>query len=88
MTAGLIQLQFIGPQDAYLTGNPQMTYFKSIFRSYSNFSKDLQKLQFENSVKFGSTHTCVIKNYGDLLSNLYLYILDLFTTLLKTFPLV
>ena len=74
MTAGLIQLQFIGPQDAYLTGNPQMTYFKSIFRSYSNFSKDLQKLQFENSVKFGSTHTCVIKNYGDLLSNLYLYI--------------
>ena len=42
MTAGLIQLQFIGPQDAYLTGNPQITYFKSIFRSYSNFSKDLQ----------------------------------------------
>lgn len=74
MTAGLIQLQFIGPQDAYLTGNPQMTFFKSIFRSYSNFSKELQKLQFENSVKFGSTHTCIIQNYGDLLSNLYLYI--------------
>lgn len=51
MTAGLLQLNFIGPQDVYLTGNPQMTYFKSIYRSYSNFSKDLQKLQFENPVK-------------------------------------
>ena len=72
MTAGLLQLNFKGPQDIYLTGNPQMTYFKNIFRSYSNFSKDFQKLQFENSVKFGSTHTCIIKNYGDLLSNIYL----------------
>ena len=74
MTAGLLQLNFKGPQDKYLTGNPQMTYFKSIYRSYSNFAKDLQKLQFENRVKFGSTHSCIIKNYGDLLSNLYLYI--------------
>lgn len=74
MTAGLIQLSFNGPQDAYLTGNPQMTYFKSIYRSYSNFAKDIQKLQFENSVKFDSTHSCIIKNYGDLLSNLYLYV--------------
>ena len=74
MTAGLLQLNFKGPQDQYLTGNPQMTYFKSIYRSYSNFAKDIQKLQFENKVKFGSTHSCVIKNYGDLLSNLYLYI--------------
>jgi len=74
MTAGLLQLEFKGPQDIYLTGNPQMTYFKSIFRGYSNFSKDLQKLQFENNVKLGSTHSCIIKNYGDLLSNVYLYI--------------
>jgi hypothetical protein len=74
MTAGLIQLSFSGPQDDYLTGNPQMTYFKSIYRSYSNFAKDIQKLQFENNVKFNSTHSCIIKNYGDLLSNLYLYV--------------
>jgi len=75
MTAGLLKLSFIGKQDIYLTGNPQMTFFKSIYRSYSNFSKDLQKLQFENSVQLkGTTHSCIIKNYGDLLSTLYLYI--------------
>lgn len=75
MTAGLLQLNFLGPQDVYLTGNPQMTYFKSVYRNHSNFSKDLQKLQFENPVQLkGTQHSCIIKNYGDLLSNLYLYI--------------
>ena len=74
MTAGLLQLNFIGPQDKYLTGNPQMTYFKSVFRSYSNFSKETYVLPFESDIKLGTTHTCIIKNYGDLLSNLYLSI--------------
>ena len=74
MTAGLLQLNFIGPQDKYLTGNPQMTYFKSVFKSHSNFAKDTQKLQFENAVQLGSTHTCVISRIGDLLSDLYLYV--------------
>ena len=74
MTAGLLQLNFIGPQDKYLTGNPQMTYFKSVYRNYSNFSKDSQILQFENTIRLGGTHSCIIKNYGDLLSSVYLYV--------------
>jgi len=74
MTAGLLQLNFIGPQDKYLTGNPQMTYFKSVFKSHSNFAKDTQKLQFENAIQLGSTHTCVISRVGDLLTDLYLYV--------------
>lgn len=74
MTGGLIQLAFKGPQDLYLTGNPQMTYFKSIYKKHSNFSKDTQLLQFENDIKLGTSHNCVITRYGDLLSNVYLYI--------------
>ena len=74
MTAGLLQLNFIGPQDKYLTGNPQMTYFKNVFKSHSNFAKELKILQFDSSVKLGSVHSCTIKDYGDLLSDLYLYI--------------
>ncbi len=74
MTGGLLQLAFKGPQDLYLTGNPQMTYFKSIYKKYSNYSKDTQILQFETDIKLGTNHNCVIKRYGDLLSNVYLYI--------------
>jgi len=74
MTGGLLQLAFKGPQDIYLTGNPQMTFFKSVYKQHSNFTKDTQLLQFENNIKLGTNHYCVIKRYGDLLSNLYLYI--------------
>ena len=74
MTGGLLQLAFKGPQDVYLTGNPQMTFFKSVYKQHSNFTKDTQILQFENDIKLGTNHYCVIKRYGDLLSNLYLYI--------------
>jgi hypothetical protein len=74
MTAGALQLNFIGPQDKHLTGNPQMTYFKSVYKKYSNFAKDTKKLSFENKVQFGSEHICVIPYDGDLLSDIYLYI--------------
>ena len=31
MGGGLMQLVVKGSQDTYLTGNPQMTYFKSVY---------------------------------------------------------
>jgi len=74
MTAGALQLNFIGPQDKHLTGNPQMTYFKSVYKKYSNFAKDTKKISFENKVQFGSEHICVIPYDGDLLSDIYLNI--------------
>ena len=38
MTGGLIQLVAYGAQDIYLTGNPQITFFKSVYKRYSNFA--------------------------------------------------
>ena len=38
MVGGLIQLFVYGNEDIYLTGNPQITYFKSIYRRHTNFS--------------------------------------------------
>ena len=49
MTAGALQLNFIGPQDKHLTGNPQMTYFKSVYKKYSNFKR--YKNIIENKVQ-------------------------------------
>ena len=52
MTGGLLQLAFKGPQDVHLTGNPQMTYFKSVYKNHSNFSKDSQFLQLPQGSTF------------------------------------
>jgi len=74
MGGSSIQLFAIGPQDLVLTGNPQITFFKSVFRRYTNFSKELQQIIFSGeSPTFGSTDVIAkINKQGDLLSNIYL----------------
>ena len=41
MGAGLIQLSAYGSQDIYLTGNPQITFFKIVYRRHTNFSMEI-----------------------------------------------
>ena len=41
MGGGLMQLVAYGAQDIYLTGNPQITFFKVVYRRHTNFSMDL-----------------------------------------------
>ena len=73
MVSSNIQLFALGPQDFHLTGNPQITFFKSVFRRHTNFTKDLRKLNFSGtSPSFGSTgNIAKITKDGDMLSNLY-----------------
>ena len=40
MGGGLMQLVAYGAQDVYLTGNPQITFFKVVYRRHTNFSTE------------------------------------------------
>ena len=40
MGGGLMQLVAYGAQDIYLTGNPQITFFKVVYRRHTNFSME------------------------------------------------
>ena len=46
MGGGLLQLVAYGAQDIYLTGNPQITFFKTVFRRHTNFA--IQSVQQTN----------------------------------------
>jgi len=74
MGGSSIQLFALGPQDLFLTGNPQITFFKSVFRRHTNFTKEIQQIIFVGeSPSFGSTDIIAkISKQGDLLSNIYL----------------
>lgn len=72
MGGGLLQLVAFGAQDVYLTGNPQITYFKLIYRRYTNFSMESVPQQFSGMADFGSRVTCTISRNADLLSRLYI----------------
>ena len=75
MGGGLIQLVATGPQDVYLTENPQITFFKIMYKRYTNFSIDYSEINFNSIADFGKTVTCLIPNNGDLVNNAYLKII-------------
>ena len=74
MGVSKLQLSLVGAQDFHLSANPQITHFKSVFRRYSNFSIDYNKIYFtgENTPNFGGNSRATIKPDGDLLGKLYL----------------
>ena len=73
MGGGLMQLVAYGAQDIYLTGNPQITFFKVVYRRHTNFSMEAIQQTFNGNVAVGgSTVTSTISRNGDLVSNLWL----------------
>ena len=54
MGGGLMQLVAYGAQDIYLTGNPQITFFKVVYRRHTNFSMEAIQQTFNGSAGFGN----------------------------------
>jgi len=67
-----MQLVAYGAQDVYLTGQPQITYFKVVYRRHTNFSVEPIQQTFQGNAEFGRTITCNINRNGDLITNMYL----------------
>jgi len=68
-----MQLVAYGAQDIYLTGNPQITFFKVVYRRHTNFSMEAitQTLNGSTQGTATSTATCTISRNGDLVSKVY-----------------
>ena len=72
MGGGLMQLVAYGAQDIYLTGNPQITFFKVVYRRHTNFSMESIQQTFNGTTGFGNTVTATISRNGDLVGRMYL----------------
>ena len=72
MGGGLMQLVAYGAQDVYLTGNPQITFFKVVYKRHTNFSMEPIEQTFNGNADFGqSPHVHITRN-GDLITKMYL----------------
>jgi len=73
MGGGLMQLVAYGAQDIYLTGNPQITFFKVVYRRHTNFSMEAIE-QTWNGTSSGASGRCTatISRNGDLVHRMYL----------------
>tara|TARA_E500000331_G_scaffold348073_1_gene389138 strand:+ start:961 stop:2310 length:1350 start_codon:yes stop_codon:yes gene_type:complete len=72
MGGGLLQLVAYGAQDVYLTSNPQITFFKVVYRRHTNFSMESIQQTFNGEFNFGRRVTAQISRNGDLISNMWL----------------
>jgi hypothetical protein len=74
MGGGLIQLVAYGAQDVYLSGNPQITFFKVVYRRHTNFSVEPIQQTWNGIGDFSRTVTCNINRNGDLITNMYVVV--------------
>ena len=73
-SGGLLQLVSVGRQDIYLSGNPQTTFFKQVYRRYTNFSLETQRISLDTNAEFNKLISITVPRNGDLLSQLILEI--------------
>ena len=74
MAGGLMQLVAYGAQDVYLTGNPQITFWKVTYRRHTNFAMESIEQTFNGQADFGRRVTCTISRNGDLAYRTYLQV--------------
>ena len=76
MPGGIIDLRFTGDANIYINNNPQITFFKKVYKRYSNFSMEYIELPFNinNNILTDSSvrNTCRITRNGDLIHDMYL----------------
>ena len=71
MGGALMQLVAYGAQDVYLTGNPQITFWKVTYRRHTNFALESIEQTFNGQADFGRHITCTVSRNGDLAYRTY-----------------
>ena len=72
MGGGLMQLVAYGSQDVYLTGNPQITFWKVVYRRHTNFALEAVEQTFNGTARSGGNVVATISRNGDLIHKCYL----------------
>ncbi len=68
----LVQLVSFGSEDLIILGDPQITFFKNIYKRHTDFSIESIQILFTDIPGFNTTNTVIIRRQGDLISRLYL----------------
>jgi hypothetical protein len=70
MSGGIIQLVAYGKEDLFLTRDPQITFFKIVYRRHTNFAVEEIEQNFTIPPDFGKQSTCIISQDGDLINKI------------------
>jgi hypothetical protein len=71
MGGGLLQLVAYGAQDAYISGNPQITFWKGLYKRHTNFAMEPFRINFTGQPNWGTKQSAVLGRHADLLYSTY-----------------
>lgn len=74
MAGGIIQLVAYGNQDIFLTSEPQITFFKIVYRRHTNFTTEVIPRTFINTPQFGKKVSAILSRDGDLIRKIHIMI--------------
>ena len=72
MGGGLLQLVAYGAQDAYLSGNPQITFWKGLFKRHTNFAMEPFRVNLTGQASWGTKHSAILGRHADLIASTYI----------------
>ena len=72
MGGGLLQLVAYGAQDAYISGNPHITFWKVLYKRHTNFAMEAFRVNFTGSPQYGQRVVAVVNRNADLMYKTYL----------------
>jgi hypothetical protein len=74
MGGGLLQLVSYGAQDIYISGNPQITFWKVLFKRHTNFAMESIEVTFNGQADFNKRVTAIINRNADLMFRTYIQV--------------
>lgn len=71
MGGSILQLVAKGSEDKYITANPQITFFKMVYKRHTIFSQEHIPLYFNSHLDFGKKTNCKLQKDGDLIMDVW-----------------
>jgi hypothetical protein len=68
MSGGVVQLVAVGPQDAWLTGKPEVSFYRSNYKRYTHYANSVERQVIQGAPIAGGISTIRFEKKGDLLS--------------------
>lgn len=72
MSGGVTQLVAIGAQDAHLVGNPEVSFFRSSYKRYTNFTQVVDRQVIQGNPSANGMSSVRFERKGDMLGYIYL----------------
>ena len=86
MGGGLLQLVAYGAQDAYISGNPHITFWKVLYKRHTNFAIEAFRVNFTGAPNYGQRVVAVVNRNADLIWKTYVQVVLPDTSTGKTNP--